>query len=87
MQITLELPDEIAAGLGGEAELRRRVVEAVVLQRYLAGEVSLGRLAELLDFSHAEAESFLDRNHARFPFPRERLEEERRNLASIFGAW
>ena len=85
MQVTLKLPDEIAEGLDREAELPRRVLEALVLQRYLSEEISLGRLAELLGLSRAEAEGFLDRNNARLPYTREMLEEDRRDLAEIFG--
>jgi predicted HTH domain antitoxin len=85
MQITVKLPDEIAEGLGRDAEVPRRVLEALVLQRYLSEKISLGRLAELLGLSRAEAEAFLDRNNARLPYTREMLEEDRRNLAEIFG--
>jgi len=86
MQVTLKLPDEIAEGLGREADAPRRVLEALVLQRYLSEEISLGRLAELLGLSRAEAEDFLDHNNARLPYTREMLEEDRRNLAEVFGS-
>lgn len=85
MQVTVKLPDEIAKGLGQEADATRRVLEALVLQRYLSEEISLGRLAELLGMSLSEAGDFLNRNNARLPYTREMLEEDRRNLAEIFG--
>jgi predicted HTH domain antitoxin len=85
MQVTVKLPDEIAAGLGREAEVPRRVLEALLLQRYLTEEISFGRLAELLGFSRSQAEEFLDRNNARLPYTREMLEADRRNLAEVFG--
>jgi predicted HTH domain antitoxin len=84
MQVTLKLPDEFAEELGGEAP--RRVLEALVLQRYLAQEISLGRLAEMLALTRSEAEDFLDRNNARLPYTREMLDEDRRDLAEIFAA-
>jgi predicted HTH domain antitoxin len=86
MQVTLKLPDEIAESLGQEAEVPRRVLEALVLQLYLSEDISLGRLAELLGLSRTEAESFLNHNNARLPYTREMLEEDRRDLAEIFGA-
>ena len=52
MQLTVKLPDEVIAG--EEAEAPRKVLEALVLQRYLTGEVSLGRLAELLSLSRSD---------------------------------
>ena len=67
--------------MGQGAELPRRVLEAVVLQRYLAQEISLGRLAELLELSRQETEKFLDRNNARLPYTQQMLEEDRRDLA------
>ena len=85
MQVTLKLPDEIAEGLGRETEVPRRVLEALVLQRYLSAELSLGRVAELLGLSRVEAEDFLDRHNARLPYTQEMLEQDRRNLAEIFG--
>jgi predicted HTH domain antitoxin len=85
MQVTLKLPDEIMEGLGRDAEIPRRVLEALTLQRYMAEEISLGRLAELLGLNRPEAEAFLDRNNARLPYTREMLEEDRRNLAEMFG--
>jgi predicted HTH domain antitoxin len=84
VEVTIKLPDEIAEGLGNEPEGGRRVAEALVLQRYLTEEISLGRLAELLGLSHIEAEDFLDRNNARLPYTREMLEEDRRKLAEVF---
>jgi predicted HTH domain antitoxin len=85
MQVTLKLPDEIVDGLGHSAEIPRRVLEALILQRYMAEEISLGRLAELLGLNRREAEDFLDRHNARLPYTREMLEEDRRNLAEVFG--
>jgi predicted HTH domain antitoxin len=84
MQVTLKLPDEIAAGLGPDAEIPQRILEALLLQRYLSEEISLGRLAELLNLSRVETEEFLDRNNARLPYTREMLDEDRRNLAKVF---
>jgi predicted HTH domain antitoxin len=86
MQVTVKVPDEIAEGLGRGAEVPRRVLEALVLQRYLTQEISLGRLAELLGLSRIEAEEFLDRNNARMPYTRDMLLEDRRNLAEAIGA-
>jgi hypothetical protein len=85
MRVTVKLPDDFAEGLGGDAEIPRRVLEALVLQGYMSQEISSGRLAELLGFSQMEADKFLDRNNARLPYTREMLEEDRRNLAEVFG--
>ncbi len=85
MEVTLQLPDELAHQLGPEAELPRRILEAVVLQRCLAEEISVGRVAELLNLDRWEAENFLDKHNARLPYTLEMLEEDRRNLAKMSG--
>jgi len=85
MQVTVKVPDEIAEGLGHGAEVSRRVLEALVLQRYLTQEISIGRMSELLGLSRIEAEEFLDRNNARLPYTHDMLLEDRRNLAEAFG--
>lgn len=85
MQITVKLPDDIAGTMGRKSEMPRRILEAVALQRYLAGKVSQGRLAELLGLSRWDTEAFLDRHNARLPYTKRMLKEDRRNLAKIFG--
>jgi predicted HTH domain antitoxin len=85
MRVTVALPDEVIGGLGSEAEVPRRILGAVILERYLTEDISFGRLAELLGLSRTAAENFLDDHHARLPYTREMLDEDRRNLAGIFG--
>ena len=86
MPVTVKLPDEIARTLGQTAEIPRRILEAVILQRYLAEEISLGRVAELLGLSRWETEAFLDRHNARLPYTQRMLDEDRRGLAKVFGS-
>ena len=85
MQVTVQLPEEIARELGPEAEMPRRILEAVVLEKYLSEEISLGRVAELLGVSSWEAEEFLEKHNASRPYTVEMLNEDRRALAEIFG--
>ena len=85
MQVTMTLPDEITQEWGQGAEIPRRILEAVVLRRYLAEEISAGRVAELLGLSRFETETFLDHNNARLPYTRQMLDEDRLNLTKIFG--
>jgi predicted HTH domain antitoxin len=64
MQVTLQLPDEIARGIGVEADLPRRVKEAVALEGYRAGRFSQGQVGLLLGQSFSETETFLKENNA-----------------------
>ena len=83
MQVTVELPDEIAERLGDGHEISRRLLEAIVLEQYRLHQISQGKLAALLGLSRWEAEDFLDRHHARHPYTQEMLEEDRRALAKL----
>ena len=56
------------------------------LEDYRERRISEGRFAEILGISRWEAQEILDQHHARHPYTLEMLEEDRRNLASIFGA-
>lgn len=83
MQVTLNIPPEIASRLGSDAP--RRVLETVLLDAYRQEFISLGRLGELLDVSRWEAEEFIDKNRARLPHTVEMWEEDRQTLAKLFG--
>jgi hypothetical protein len=48
MNVTLTIPDALAARLGAAADLPRRALEALVLEAYRAGQLSNPELRELL---------------------------------------
>jgi len=52
MQLTLTLPDELAANFQSEDELRRALYEDFIIQQRQAGVISLSKAAELLDLSY-----------------------------------
>lgn len=83
MQVTVQLPDEIAQQLGDDREMSRRLLEAIVLEQYRLHKISQGKLAEVLGLSRWEAEEFLDQHNARHPYTEEMLEEDRRTLAKL----
>ena len=60
MNVTVAIPDDLAARLGPEADLPRRVLEALVLDAYRAGRLSNPELRELLGIeSRYEMDGFL----------------------------
>jgi predicted HTH domain antitoxin len=83
MQITVDLPPEIASHLGPNAS--RRVLETVLLDSYRQEHISVSRLGEILGISRWEAEEFIDKNRARLSYTLEMLDEDRRNIAKAFG--
>jgi hypothetical protein len=60
MEVTLTIPDALAARLGAEADLPRRALEALVLEEYRAGRLTRPELRRLLGFeTRAELDGFL----------------------------
>jgi hypothetical protein len=54
MNVTIAIPDDVAARLGSEAELERRALEALALEEFRAGRLTrpeLGRMLALADRS------------------------------------
>ena len=59
-EIKISVPVEIAANLAaGEKDLSRKAVEALATEGYRDGRLSIGQVAEMLEFSVLQAEEFL----------------------------
>ncbi len=60
MTVMVPIPSDLAARFGSEAELGRRVVEALALEEYRAGRMPRAELHQVLGFrTGGELESFL----------------------------
>jgi len=60
MNVTLPIPDELAARLGEAGDVSRRALEAFAADEYRAGRLSHPELRSLLGFAtHAELDGFL----------------------------
>jgi predicted HTH domain antitoxin len=61
MSLEIALPQHIEQHLQTEwgSEFPRRAVEALAIEGYRTGALSLGEVAEMLDFSINEADGFL----------------------------
>ena len=60
MNVMVPIPDDLAARFGSEAELSRRVVEALALEEYRAGRLTGPELRQLLGFgTRGELDGFL----------------------------
>ena len=61
MNVTLAIPDDFASRFGSEAELGRRVVEALGLEEYRSGRMSRPELRRLLGLAtRGELDGFLN---------------------------
>jgi hypothetical protein len=63
MNLTLRIPDELAARLGSDGDLERQALEALALESFRAGRLSKDELARLLDLDgHDQVDGFLKRH-------------------------
>jgi uncharacterized protein UPF0175 len=63
MDVTVHIPDDLAARLGAEGDLSRRALEALALEEYKSGHIGKPDLRRLLGFTtRYELDGFL-KNH------------------------
>ena len=83
MELTLQIPDELVAHLGGEAvhtELERRALEAFALEEYKADRISKVQLRKMLSLERIEMDGFLKSRNVFEEFTVEDFERERQAL-------
>ncbi|HOC01261.1 MAG TPA: UPF0175 family protein [Verrucomicrobiota bacterium] len=85
MQVTVQLPDDVARQLGREADLPRRMLEATALEGYRVGRFSRGQVSEMLGFSFLETEAFVKERGADLHYSLADLEADRVALDKILG--
>jgi Uncharacterised protein family (UPF0175) len=62
MDVTIPIPDDLAARLGEAGDVGRRALEAFASEEYRAGRLTHPELRRLLGFgTHAELDGFLKR--------------------------
>lgn len=84
--VTLTLPADVARRYGAEPEeVGRHLLEQAAVEGYRARELSRGQVARMLQLSWEETEEFLAKHQCYRHYDAEDLEEDRRNLAKIFG--
>ena len=82
MSVTIELPEEIERQLETEwGNLPRRALEAVALEGYRSGVLTLAQLRRILGFeTRMEADAFLKRHGVYLEYSVEDLERDRETL-------
>jgi predicted HTH domain antitoxin len=86
MEVRLTIPDDIAAQLqpnGGD--LGRRALEALAVEGYRTGALSLGQVAEMLGLSINEADGFLKARGVQLLSTLAEFEEDRAALEKILS--
>jgi hypothetical protein len=77
MQITVELPDEIARQLSAGQDISRTALEALVAEGCRAHRLSDDQAAHLLGLSHYELDGFLKQRGIYLDYSIQDLEHER----------
>jgi hypothetical protein len=87
MQLTITIPDDVAAQLqNGVGDIERKILEFVAIQGYLSEELTAYDLQKMLGFeSRFEVDAFFKAHGAHRDYTLEDLERERDTASAIFG--
>lgn len=87
MAITIQLPPEIEKELRGQVpDLDQTTREQFLVSNYQAAKLSAGDIAEILGFqTRDEAHAWLAQRNVPINYSLADLEEDRKNLKSLFG--
>jgi len=85
MQITIELPDDIANQLQ-PADASRRILELITADHYRQGRIGAAEVRRILDFaSRWETYEFLKHEKAYLPYTKDDLEQDVKTIRSLLG--
>jgi hypothetical protein len=85
MQLTIEVPDHIAEGIGERAKLERDMLEAFAAEAYRTEKLSRRQVGDLLGLDYWDTEEFLSRHEAKRPYTLADLEVNRISLNDAPG--
>ncbi|MBD2060610.1 UPF0175 family protein [Oculatella sp. FACHB-28] len=86
MQITIELPDDIASQLPS-GNISRRILELIAADSYRQGRIGAAEVRQMLNFSSRwETYEFLKREKADLPYTEDDLEQDVQNIRNVLGA-
>lgn len=85
MQITIEIPDDIAQRLTQQVDnLPRRALESVVIEAYRAELITSAEVGRILELdSRWDVDAFLKQAEAYLPYNESDLEQERETLRQL----
>lgn len=85
MQITLDLPDDVAQGLEAQVkDLPRALLESFALEGYRSGSLTEEQVRRLLGFgTRMQVHGFLKEHGVHLNYGREELEQDMETLRSL----
>jgi predicted HTH domain antitoxin len=84
MEITIRIPDDLADRLGAARDLPRRALEALAVDEFQRGHLTLAELRRLLGFGTRDAlDGFLKAHNIESDYALDDLERERDDLRRL----
>ena len=84
MDVTVHIPDDLAARLGTKGDLSRRALEALALEEYKSGHIGKPDLRRLLGFTtRYELDGFLKNHGLWTDYTIEDFQQEREDLRRL----
>lgn len=85
MQITIELPNDIANKLRSD-DVSRRILELIAADCYRQGRIGAAEVRQILNFSSRwETYEFLKKEKAYLPYTEEDLEQDVQAIRNLLG--
>lgn len=87
MQITIELPDDIADQLQLQpTNISRRILELIAADNYRQGRIGAAQVRRMLNFSSRwETYEFLKREKAYLPYTEDDLEQDAQAIRNVLA--
>jgi predicted HTH domain antitoxin len=87
MQITIELPDDIANQLQLQpVNISRRILELIAADNYRQGRIAAAQVRRMLNFSSRwETYEFLKREKAYLPYTEDDLEQDAQAIRNVLA--
>lgn len=85
MQITMELPDQVARQWGDTPDMiSRHMLEDAAVERYREGRLSHRQIGDLLGLDYWQTETFLQQRGVPLNYSPDDLEADRATLGKLF---
>ncbi len=85
MEVTVSIPDRFIPPHSSDDDLARAMLEAYAIENYRQENISLGRLAEILDLSIDQANAFLKEHNVPNPYDKEDMERDLRTIELLLN--
>ena len=83
MNVTVRIPDDIAARISQGGDLSRRALEALALEELKAGRITEPDLGRMLDLARLQIDGFLKSHGVYQDYTLEDFEQERQALEEL----